>query len=413
MSGTGQNVDDQVRAIGQRVRYWRERRNLDRQRFADMVGRSTSWVDKIEKGERALLRLPMLERVAEVLSIDPTALTDSSAAQRAADCVDPVEVQAIRAALGRYLSVAASGPDRHSATLNIVARQLAYVEHAWSLSHFTVVSRHLPKLLGDAQVVVLTTTTADHIAAHRALVVAYRLASSMLLKFNVNDIAWLAADRAMHVALAVDDTAALARATRSVARAMSSSGQRIDAIAVLMDMADRMRPQLPPREHELRSLYGMLFLAASIAAARQDDAALAFDMHQEAEAAADRMGPRHDTHQTSFGRANVSVHRVAALVRLHEGGRALEYAQGLDTALVGALPPERKANYLLDLAQALVQVGRYADAVRTLGEAERVAAEEVRCRPLARGLLRSLLDTTSGESGRLVRQMAIRAGLTA
>lgn len=67
----------------------------------------------------------------------------------------------------------------------------------------------------------------------------------------------------------------------------------------------------------------------------------------------------------------------------------------------------------VDLVQALVQVGRYSDAVRTLSEAEHVAAEEVRCRPLAHGLLRSLVDTTSGESARLVRQIAIRAGLTA
>ncbi|MGH3776206.1 MAG: hypothetical protein ACRDRR_10815 [Pseudonocardiaceae bacterium] len=194
---------------------------------------------------------------------------------------------------------------------------------------------------------------------------------------------------------------------------MSSSGQRTDAVAVLIGMADRMRPQLRAREHELRSLYGMLFLAASIAAAHQDDAALAFAMHQEAETAAERMGPRHNAHQTSFGRANVAVHRVAALVRLHEGGRALEYSQSIDMALVETLPPERRANYLLDLTQALVQVGRYCDAVRTLGEAEHIAAEEVRCRPLAHRLLRSLMDATSGESGRLVRQLAIRAGLTA
>lgn len=78
-------MDDQARAIGRRVRYWRQRRNLNRQRFADMVGRSMSWVDKIERGERSLVRLPMLERVADALSIDPSALTDSSAAQRAAE----------------------------------------------------------------------------------------------------------------------------------------------------------------------------------------------------------------------------------------------------------------------------------------------------------------------------------------
>lgn len=406
-------MNDQAQALGRRVRYWRHRRNLDRKRFADMVGRSTSWLDKIEKGERNLLRLPMLERVAEALSIAPSALTDNSAAQRAAHCVDSVEVQAIKAALGRYPSFSARDTDRRPATLTRVTEQVVYVGHAWASSHFTVVSQYLPRLLDDAQTVVMTAPAADQLAARRVLVVAYRLASSLLLKFNANDIAWLAADRAMHAALAVDDTWSLARATRSVARAMSSSGQRADAITALTGMADRMRPELPAREHELLSLYGMLFLAASITAAGQDDAALALAMHQEAEAAADRMGSRHETHQTSFGRANVVIHRVAALVRLHEGGRALEYAQRIDTTLIDSLPPERKANHLLDLTDAFAHTGRYPDAVRMLGEAERIAPEEVRCRPLAHGLLRSLLDTANGESRRLVRQMATRAGVTA
>src|ERR1700716_3323743 len=99
-------MDDQARAIGERVRYWRQRRNLDRKRFADMVGRSTSWLDKIEKGERNLLRLPMLEKVAEVLDINPTVLTDEPAADQAARCVDASEVRAIRAALGSYPGLA-------------------------------------------------------------------------------------------------------------------------------------------------------------------------------------------------------------------------------------------------------------------------------------------------------------------
>jgi transcriptional regulator with XRE-family HTH domain len=405
-------MDDQARTIGQRVRYWRERRNLDRRRFADMVGRSVSWLDKIEKGERGLLRLPMLERVAEGLAIDPAALTGGSAARRAVDCVDGVEVQAIRAALGQYPSLAPSAK-REPVTLGRVTRQLAYVDHAWLSSHFTVVARHLPKLIGEAQTAALTASPADQVAASRALVVAYRVASSMLLKFETHDVAWLAADRAMHAALAVDDTLALARATRSVARAMTSTGQRRSAIDALTGMADRMRPELPASEYELLSLYGMLFLAASITAAGQEDAALALDMHEEAQATADRLRPEHQTHQTIFGPTNVAVHRVAALVRLYEPGRALEYAGGIDPGAIAALPPERRANYLLDLTEAYASTGQYQEAVRSLGDAERVAPEEVRCRPLAHGLLRSLLNNTSGEPSRLVRQMATRAGVTA
>jgi hypothetical protein len=235
----------------------------------------------------------------------------------------------------------------------------------------------------------------------------------MLLKFETTDIAWLAADRAMHTALFVDDTLALARATRSVARAMTGTGQRTDAIAALVSMTDRMRRELATNEHELLSLYGMLFLAASIAAASEEDAPLALAMHEEAKAAATRLGPEHQTHQTIFGPTNVALHRVAALVRLHQPGRALEYAATINPAAVATLPPERRVNYLLDLTEALTLTSQYQAAVRALGDAERVAPEEVRCRPLAHGLLRSLLNNTSGEPARLVRGIATRAGVTA
>ncbi len=377
------------------------------------VSRKPPWLDKAEKGERSLLRLPMLERVAAALGIDPNVLTDSSAAQRAADCVDTVEVQAVKAALGRYAIFDIQKIDLRALSCQAIAAQLAYVEHAWSSSHFMVVSRHLPRLLSDAQSFAFTASAADQIIAHRMLVITYRLASSMLMKFDAKDIAWLAADRAMQTALAVDDTVALARATRSVARAMSRSGQRTDAVTVLIGMADRIRPELANREHKLLSLFGMLFLAASITAATQDDAALALEMHEEAAKAADRIGPHHETHRTSFGQANVAVHRVGALVRLHEGGRAVEYAHRIDPRLIGTVTPERKASYLLDLTRAHTQIGHYDDATQALAQADHVAPEEVRCRPLAHGLLRSLLDTTSGESSRTLRQMAKRAGVTA
>lgn len=405
-------MDDQARAIGRRVRYWRLRRSLDRQRFADMVGRSTSWLDKIEKGERNLLRLPMLDRVAEVLGVDPAALTDGSTARQAARCVDAVEVQTIREALSWYPSLSAQGSEQEP-KLDQVTKQLAYVDQAWLSSHFTVVVRHLPKLLHEAQMLTLTARPSFTVAVSRTLVMAYRLASSVLLKFETNDVAWLAADRAMQAALAVDDTVALARATRSVARSLTSTGQLTNAIDALTGMADRMRPELTARADELLSLYGMLYLAASIAAARQEDAETALIMHEHAQAAAENLGPYYQTHQTVFGSTNVALHRVAALVRLHEPGQALEYARNIDPRSISSLPPERRVNHMLDLSTAYTETGLYTEAARTLVEAERVAPEEVRCRPLAHGLLRAMLRNTSGDLGRVVQRMAARAGVTA
>ena len=397
--------------IAQRVVYWRKRRGLTRQLFADRMGRSVSWVDMIQRGDRQLDRLSVLEQIAEVLEISVHTLIDREAAERAAACVDDTEVQTIREALGRYPGLA----PRQDQPVSVAAvqRQAAYLDHAWLASRFAVVAQYLPKLLNEAQAAVLTAPEAEQTDAYRVLVTAYRLASSMLLKFESRDIAWLAADRAMHTALAADDTWSLARATRSVARAMTSSHQAAEAIAALLSMADRMRSKVSADEAHLLALYGMLYLAASITAAEQDDAALARDMHQEAEAAALRMAPHYKRHYTDFGPTNVLIHRVAALVRLYEAGRGLEFAATIDPAAVAALSAERRANYLLDLTEAHSRTGDYRPAAQCLLQAEQIAPEEVRCRPLAHGLLRSLLDHTTGESARLVRDMATRAGVTA
>lgn len=100
-------------------------------------------------------------------------------------------------------------------------------------------------------------------------------------------------------------------------------------------------------------------------------------------------------------------------MRLHECGPALEFAATVSSRDVATLSAERQSNYLLDLTEAHTGVGNYRQAVPMLGRAEQIAPEEVRCRPLAHGLLRALLNHTTGEPAKLVRQMADRAGVEA
>ena len=402
---------DRASAVGQRVRYWRQRRNFDRKQLADMVGRSTSWLDKIEKGERSLLRLPMLERVAEVLSIDPSVLTDSEVARSTAQCADVVEVQAIKKALGRYPTLTAHKNDMVSVTMRQVDLQLDYAGNAWLSSHFTTVARVLPQLLNDAQL--LAAQAEAHQKSYRALVMAYRLACSMLLKYDSNDIAWLAADRAMHTAQASGDIIALARATRCVARAMSHTDQLDESVTLATDMAGLLRPRLSHDDHDTVPLYGMLLLSAEITAAKQGNGALAQSLHEEALAAASRIGSAHQGHHTFFGLPNVEVHRVSALVHLYEGGRAVRHAERIDPTLIARLPTERRSNFLLDLTDAYTQTGNYRMAVQMLTEADYLAPEEVRCRPLARRLITALLSTAPGGTDPRLRHIARRAGVTA
>ncbi|GAB3498736.1 helix-turn-helix transcriptional regulator [Amycolatopsis cihanbeyliensis] len=374
-----------------------------------MVGRSTSWLDKIENGERSLLRLPMLERVAEALSVDPSALTDGDTPD--VRCTDAVEVEAIKKALGRYpMLTPGSGGGVVPADVH---RQLRYAGYAWLASHLATVGQVLPRLLIDAQAVASQAAEADRAHAHRALVMAYRLACSMLLKHDATDIAWLAADRAMHAARCGDDTIALARATRSVARAMSHVGQFDESVAAATGMADLLRPYLGNGDADTVPLFGMLLLSAEITASRQGNGSLAGDLHQEAVSATGRLAPEHRDHHTVFGPANVQVHRVSALVRLREGKHAIRYADTIEPSLIACLPSERQSNYLLDLTDAYTQTGSYRNALRVLIQADQLAPQEVRCRPLARRLISGLLLTNPGGADAGLRRIAHKAGVNA
>ena len=84
------------------VLYWMQRRGMARQIFADRMGKSLSWVDKIRAGDRQLDRLSVLQWIANVLDIPLSVLIDPEEAERRRVCPDDREGQAIRQALRRY-----------------------------------------------------------------------------------------------------------------------------------------------------------------------------------------------------------------------------------------------------------------------------------------------------------------------
>ena len=56
--------------IGRRVAYWRNRRKMSQQVFADRLGKSKSWVDKVERGVRRLDKFSVVYEIADVLQLD-------------------------------------------------------------------------------------------------------------------------------------------------------------------------------------------------------------------------------------------------------------------------------------------------------------------------------------------------------
>ena len=59
---------------GEKVAYYRRRRGMSQSVLAELVGKTTSWIEKIESGRANLQMLPSIASLAEVLDISPSEL---------------------------------------------------------------------------------------------------------------------------------------------------------------------------------------------------------------------------------------------------------------------------------------------------------------------------------------------------
>lgn len=143
--GVGAGMDD--RELGRRIGYWRRRRKLTQAVFADRLGRSKSWVEKVEHGERSAGRLSVLDDICRVLQVDVAALIGEEPARRAYACLDDTEVERIRSSLERYAfdSGSEGAPD-----LVALRGQLAHAWAAFEFADYQVMGQVLPGLLDRA-----------------------------------------------------------------------------------------------------------------------------------------------------------------------------------------------------------------------------------------------------------------------
>jgi transcriptional regulator with XRE-family HTH domain len=406
--------DDQH--IGQRVAYWRRRRGLNRKQFAARVGRSVSWLDKVERGERALARLPVLERIAEALDVHVDVLVKGEDAKEAARAIDATEIKGLREALQRYQAISSvlrPAPNSDDPPdLPALRRQVDYVWTSFQSSRYSIVGRTLPGLLVATQdaVAVYSAHDDEGITARTLLSQSYQVAASTLWKLKEPDLAWLAAERGLNLAEQTGDSLLISDAARRVAHGLMLTQHEDQALELIGLDIDRLEPDSSTGSPEYLSLYGMLFLMGSAVAARSRKAGVVRDLLREGNAVGQRLGSDGNERFTAFGPTNVVLHRVAALVELSEGGAAIEAAREIDPGGLALLPKERRANFRIDLARAHSQSGQTDDATDELWQAFELAPDEVRCRPLVHELLSSLHRQSPTPPFKL-RQLAAAVGL--
>jgi transcriptional regulator with XRE-family HTH domain len=399
-------MDD--RQLGSRIAYWRERRGLSQKLLADRIGRSKSWIEKVEAGTRSANRLPILMTICKELRIDLPVLIGRDLTRDTRECINDIQVETIRAALERYDAIRNQLPGNYRPDISRLQSQVTYVWSAFELAGYRVIIRTLPDLLLDAQRCHVSLNTAD---TARILVEVYQITASTLRKLGEYELAWLAGDRGVSLAEHTGDPILAALTGFRVAIALTSLGRADAAFNLNVSYSSRLEPVM--RTEADMSVYGHILLQAAMAAASGGNAIGVRDMIKEAGAVARHVNDQANHYRLAFGPTNVGLHHVAALVSLGEGGLAVEIASGLDEKDIRMLRRERRATYLIDIARGYSQCGKRGEALEKLLEAEALAPPEVNCRPVARNSIANLIQRSRGKVPAALQSLAERSGVTA
>ena len=185
------------------VLYWMQRRGLTRKIFADRMGKSLSWVDKIRAGDRQLDRLSVLRQIASVLDIPLAVLVDSEEAERQRTCPDDREIDAVRQALRRYDAITnVFRPNGDELPEPDLAKLRRTVRFGWMVSGIKLPGHRAitADLIRDAQAAVWQLGNDERRQAQTWLAWTYQLTAATAFKLGDAQLGWVAADRGIQVA---------------------------------------------------------------------------------------------------------------------------------------------------------------------------------------------------------------------
>ena len=360
--------------IGERIAIYRRRRGLSQMRLGGLIGRSEDWVSKVERGDLPVDRISVLVRVAQALHVHLSDLIRDPVPPEGAGVQVNEGIADLRRALIR-VPVSSSGetpPDLDALRRDVLAVHdlRAQVRHADSLVP-------LPALLANLQLAAATHTGEARTEAFGLLTRGYELAGRTLGRYGANDLAWIAADRAVHAAEHSGRPDDQLLGAYALTHALMAAGKLEDAAAVGEAALTRARGDL--RSPRVRALSGAVMLALAVVAARRGDRGSVYEALSEATARTRNRHGRVDVPAdladwTQFGPANVGVHRVSAAVELGDAGDALRIARSLD---LDGLSLSRRSRHLLDVALAHSYRRDTDRMVSTLLEIERFAPERL------------------------------------
>ncbi|GGZ14711.1 transcriptional regulator [Streptomyces inusitatus] len=393
---------------GERIAWYRRRRGLSQEVLAGLVGRTADWLSKAENNRIELDRLSVITSLAKALDVslgellaEPTLMDwPGNGGKRTAP--------ALHEALMDYRQLTPLlGPpsDGEPPTLKDLQADVREILDAYQASRYSFATRRLPFVLADALAASRAYSGREREEVHALLALTYQGAALVLGKVGEPELAWIAADRGLGAAQLSGQSAVSGSLIRSVAHCLLATGRFTAAVQLVNDAAAVMQPELGDADDEYLSVYGTLFLAGAMAAARAEDRATVQSFLREADESARRLGSDANHLWTAFGPTNVAIHRVATARELGDLQVAADLGPRIDTS---AMPVERRVRHSLEVARALSAWNRTDEALSILLDAEQAAPEQVRHHYLSRELVIGWIRGTRGRPSQSVAGLAHR-----
>jgi hypothetical protein len=249
---------------------------------------------------------------------------------------------------------------------------------------FVSLAAMLPALIGEAR---LTASPGDP-EASSLLAQTYDLAAALMVHMGKEDLAALAAERAITAALASGHELLHATLEGTYAWVLLHQGRLAESERLAAAVADRVEPSFSAPSENVAVWGTLLLTALAPAAAAGRDVAGYVAL---ASAGAERVGHPTKTYagQAPFGQASVAMQACHAYAVSREPGKALTAARKIHP---GDLAGISYGRHLLDVAEAHADARRPAAATAALTQARAQSHVWFRHQGVARCLVADLVE---------------------
>jgi transcriptional regulator with XRE-family HTH domain len=374
--------------VGKRIQRARELSGKSRAVLGGLLGMSTEWVKAVEAGRLLPPRLPMLVRIAEVLSVPDLAefLGGTSLPLDVFSATEHPALTAVRRAVDTAPLGSAEG------RLPNLAHVATRLNAGWRTrdtrsDHRSALGELLPGLIEDASIAVAHPDCPDR---HRAQVL-YASTLNLTQMFAAyqgdGNLVWRLTERSLATARASGDHVAIGQAAWFLVQALREAG-KWDSAHSVTDEALRLLHPVRTQSPESGAAWAAMAFHSAITHAREGSSGTAWHWFDRGQEVAEALPADWWSSPTSASPKVVAIHGVTVAVELRQAGSALRWAQRIDPDTIPARP--RRSRHLVEVARAHAMRRDPHSVAEHLTLAVSAAAETPRWNREARALVRDL-----------------------